>query len=156
MANTFTQIYIHVIFAVKGRQNLLRPEHKEELHKYIGGIIRNESQKLIRINSVSDHLHLLVGLRPDVALSDLVRDIKANSSRFINEKQWVRGKFNWQEGFGAFSCSHSQLDTVVKYIDKQEEHHAKRSLREEYLALLKRHDVDYDERYVFASPQDER
>jgi putative transposase len=156
MANTFTQIYIHVIFAVKGRQNLLRPEHKEELHKYIGGIIRNESQKLIRINSVSDHLHLLVGLRPDVALSDLVRDIKANSSRFINEKQWFRGKFNWQEGFGAFSCSHSQLDTVVKYIDKQEEHHAKRSFREEYLALLKRHDVDYDERYVFAWPQDER
>ncbi len=138
MANTFTQVYVHVIFAVKGRQNLLQRSWKEELHKYITGIIRNKKQKLIRMNSVSDHMHLLIGLRPDIALSDLVRDIKANSSRFINERRWIRGRFNWQEGFGAFSCSQSQLDRVIRYIERQEEHHRKKSFREEYLSFLEK------------------
>ena len=149
MANTFTQIYIHVIFAVKGRQNLLRRENKEELHKYITGIVRNNKQKLLRINSVRDHVHNLIGLKPDMALSDLVRDIKANSSRFINDKRWVKGKFNWQEGFGAFSYSHSQLDRIIQYIDRQEEHHRKKTFREEYLSLLEKFHVEYDPRYVF-------
>jgi REP element-mobilizing transposase RayT len=149
MANTFTQIYIHVIFAAKGRQNLLRRENKEELHKYITGIVRNNKQKLIRINSVRDHVHILIGLKPDMALSDLVRDIKANSSRFINHKGWVKGKFNWQEGFGAFSYSHSQLDRIIQYIDRQEEHHRKKSFKEEYLSLLEKFNVEYDPRYVF-------
>jgi REP element-mobilizing transposase RayT len=149
MANTFTQIYVQVIFPVKDRQNLLRKENKAELHKYITGIVRNNHQKLIRINSVRDHVHILIGLKPDIALSDLVRDIKANSSRFINDRKWVRGKFNWQEGFGAFSYSHSHLDRVIKYIDGQEEHHGKKTFREEYISFLKKFDVEYDPRYLF-------
>lgn len=149
MANTYTQIYIQVIFAVKGRQNLLRRENREELHKYITGIVRNNKQKLIRINSVPDHVHILLGVKPDIALSDLVRDIKANYSRFINGKGWVKGRFNWQEGFGAFSYSHSQLDRVIKYIDQQEQHHRKESFKEEYLGLLEKFQVEGDQRFVF-------
>jgi len=149
MANTYTQIYIQAIFAVRGRQNLLRRENREELHKYITGIVRNAKHKLIRINSVQDHVRILVGAKPDIALFDLVRDIKANSSRFINEKRWVKGRFNWQEGFGAFSYSHSHLDRVIKYIDRQEEHHGKKTFREEYLGLLEKFQVEYDQRFVF-------
>lgn len=149
MANTFTQIYIHIIFAVWGRHNLLRKEHKEELHKYITGIIRNKDQKLYAINSMADHVHIFVSIRPNISVSDLVRDIKNNSSKFINTKKWVRGKFHWQEGYGAFSYGHSQIDAVVKYIQNQEKHHAKRTFKDEYLGLLKKFNIDYDERYVF-------
>jgi len=113
MANTYTQIYIQIVFAVKGRQNLIKKNHKDELYKYITGIVRNKNQKLISINGMSDHIHILIGLKPDIALSDLVRDIKANSSKFINKKNWSMGKFNWQEGFGAFSYSRSQLNRVI-------------------------------------------
>jgi len=102
MANTYTQIYIHVVFAVQGRHSLLPRQHKEALHKYITGITRNKQQKLITVNSMPDHIHLLIGLKPDMALSDLMRDIKANSARYINQNRWVRGKFRWQEGFGPF------------------------------------------------------
>src|SRR4051794_41094035 len=109
MANTYTQIYIHVIFAVEGRQSLIPSERNEELQKYITGIVSGKKQKLIAINNLPDHIHLLIGLRPDMSLSDLVREIKANSSKFINEKRWVVGRFSWQEGFGAFSYSRSQL-----------------------------------------------
>jgi len=149
MANTYTQIYIHIVFAVQGRQNLIPKVNKEELHKYISGIIRNKKQKLIAINSMPDHVHILVGMTPNVALSDLVRDIKSNSSRFINEKEWVRGKFNWQEGFGAFSYSHSQLHAVSNYIQNQEKHHSIKPFREEYLEILRRFNVEYDTKYVF-------
>ncbi len=113
MANTYTQIYIHVVFAVEGRQNLIALDHNDELQKYITGIVTTQKHKLIAINNMPDHLHLLVGLRPDAALSDLVRDVKAGSSKFINEKRWVVGRFSWQEGFGAFSHARSQLDTVI-------------------------------------------
>jgi REP element-mobilizing transposase RayT len=149
MANTYTQIYIQVVFAVEWRQSLIAPKHKEELHKYVTGIVRNDGQKLIEINSVPDHIHILIGLKPDIALSDLVRDIKANSSRFINEKRWVRGRFNWQEGFGALSYSHSQLDSVIRYIRNQEQHHSKRTFRGEYMALLRKFDIAFSEKYVF-------
>ena len=149
MANTYTQIYIQIVYAVKGRANLIRKEWKDELHKYITGIVRNENHKLIAINSVPDHIHMLIGLKPDTALSDLVRDIKANSSRFVNEKKWMRGKFNWQEGFGAFSYSHSELDAVVKYIQNQEKHHSKKTFREEYDAMLEAFQIEYDKKYVF-------
>jgi putative transposase len=149
MANTYTQIYIQVVFAVQGRQNLIKKEHKEELHKYITGIISNKGQKLIAINCMPDHTHIFMGVKPTIALSDLVRDIKNNSSTFINSKRWVRGKFNWQEGFGGFSYGHSQIDTVVKYIQNQEKHHAKKSFKEEYLALLRKFEIEYDDRYVF-------
>jgi putative transposase len=149
MANTYTQIYIHVVFAVEGRQNLIQPEHNDELQKYITGIVSAQKHKLIAINNMPDHLHLLVGLRPDASLSQLVRDIKANSSRFINEKRWVMGRFSWQEGFGAFSYSRSQLGAVIRYIENQQKHHARKSFREEYTALLEKFGVEYDPRYIF-------
>ncbi len=149
MANTYTQIYIHVVFAVEGRQNLIPPEHNDELQKFITGIVSGQRQKLIVINNMPDHLHLLVRLRPDSSLSDLVRDIKAGSSKFIKEKRWVAGRFSWQEGFGEFSYSRSQLGTVIRYIENQQRHHAKKSFREEYVELLERFGVDYDAKYIF-------
>lgn len=149
MANTYTQIYIHVIFAVQERACLIKPEWREELFKYIAGILKNQGIKLIAIGGIEDHIHILFGLVPKIALSDLVRDIKANSSKFINEKGFVRGKFYWQEGFGAFSYSRSQIDIVAKYVLNQEKHHAGRSFKVEYIELLDRFNVDYDERYLF-------
>jgi putative transposase len=134
---------------VQGRQNLLGKEHKEELHKYVTGIVRNQKQKLIAISSMPDHMHILIGLRPSLALSDLIAKVKANSSLFINEKKWVRGRFNWQEGFGAFSYGHSQLNAVIRYIQDQEDHHSRRTFKQEYLELLKKFSVEYDEKYVF-------
>ncbi|HTY11450.1 MAG TPA: IS200/IS605 family transposase [Bacteroidota bacterium] len=151
MANTYTQIYIHIVFAVKGRQSLLPESCRDELFKYITGIVKNRNQKLIAINGTADHIHIFVGMRPTITLSDLVRDIKAGSSGFVNKRNWVRGRFNWQEGFGAFSCSHSDIVRVVKYIEKQKEHHAKIHFRDEYLSMLKQYAVEYDERYVFSS-----
>ncbi|MBI3189904.1 MAG: IS200/IS605 family transposase [Ignavibacteriales bacterium] len=145
MANTYTQIYIHIVFTVKGRQNLIPNEHKNELQKYISGIIRNRKQKLIAINNMPDHFHIFVGMKPDIALSDLVRDIKNNSSSFITEKKWTKGKFNWQEGFSAFSYSHSHIDAVVKYILNQEKHHARKTFRDEYIEMLKKFKIEYDE-----------
>ncbi len=156
MANTYTQIYIHIVFAVQGRQNLIRKENKEELHKYITGIVRNKKQKLIAINSMPDHVHVFVGMKPSIALSDLVRDIKNNSSVFIKGKKWVRGRFTWQEGFGAFSYGHSQIDAVVKYIHNQEKHHGRRTFKEEYLEMLDKFKVAYDEKYVFQWMEDEK
>lgn len=135
MANTYSQLYIQIVFAVKGRQNLIAHQWKDELYKYITGIISNEGQKLIAINGMPDHIHILIGLKPNKSISDLVRDIKANSSRFINEKRWIKGKFEWQTGFGAFSYSHSHLDKIVQYIKNQERHHVKKSFKEEYVAF---------------------
>lgn len=149
MANTYTQIYLHVIFAVKGRGNLISSTWKEELYKYITGIVTNKNQKLIAINGMPNHVHLLVGLKPDIALSDLIRDVKANSSKFINDKQWVMGKFEWQSGFGGFSYSHSQLDVIIKYIRNQEEHHKTKSFKEEYIEFMKRYEIDYKTEYLF-------
>jgi putative transposase len=149
MADTYAKIYLHVIFAVKGRQNLIATSWQEELYKYITGIITHQSQKLIAINGMPDHIHLLIGLKPSIALSDLVRDIKANSSRFINEKCWVQGKFEWQNGFGAFSYSHSQLATVINYIHNQQIHHSTKSFREEYVEFLKHYDIEYQAEYIF-------
>ena len=153
MADTYTQIYLHIVFAVKGRQCLIPQQHKEALHQYITRIITNKKQTVIRINSMPDHIHILVGMTPNIALSDLVRDIKANSSKFINTKGWVAGRFEWQAGFGAFSYSHSQLNGVVRYIKNQEEHHSHQTFREEYLSFLKRFDVPYNPKYVFDSDE---
>ncbi|MFC1717626.1 IS200/IS605 family transposase [Candidatus Poribacteria bacterium] len=150
MANTYTRIYIQIVFAVEGRQNVIRKEHRDEIYKYISGIIQKKGHKLIAINGMADHVHVLIGMKPDIALSDLVRDMKAYSSRFINRKDWMRGKFNWQEGFGAFSYSYSQLHTVANYIENQEEHHSRRTFRDEYLEMLKKFDVEYDTKYVFS------
>ncbi|MGI8542875.1 MAG: IS200/IS605 family transposase [Aridibacter sp.] len=149
MANTYSQIYIQIVFAVYGRENLIKSEWKDELYKYITGIVKNKKQKLLAINGVADHIHILLNIKPNIALSDLVRDIKANSSRFINEKKYIKGKFSWQEGFGAFSYSISQLDDVIKYIENQAEHHEETSFKDEYLRYLKRFEVEFDEKYVF-------
>ena len=149
MANTYSQIYIQVVFAVSGRENLIKPEWKDELYKYITGIVKNHEQKMIAIGGVADHIHILLGIKPNIKLSDLVKDIKANSSRFINERRFSKGKFYWQEGFGAFSYSISQLDNVIHYIQKQEEHHKKTSFRDEYLKHLQKFQIDFDERYLF-------
>jgi REP-associated tyrosine transposase len=149
MANTYTQIYIHIIFAVEGRQNLLGHEHNDELQKYITGIVSARGQKLIAINNMPDHLHMLIGLKPDMPLSDLVRDVKAVSSKFINERHWVNGRFAWQEGFGAFSHSRSQLSDVIRYIENQQKHHERKSFRDEYIALLEKFEVEFDPRYIF-------
>jgi len=149
MADTYTQIYIQVVFAVQGRQNLIKPNYKEDICKYITGIIRNQGQKLIAINGMPDHLHVLIGMKPNIALSDIVRDVKANSSKFINERRWVIGRFQWQEGFGAFSYSHSQLGNVIRYIQNQEEHHGKSSFKSEYVELLRKFDIAFEDKYIF-------
>jgi len=149
MANTFSQIYIQTVFAVNGRLSLIRPEFKEELYKYITGIVRNKHQKLIATNGMSNHVHILIGLKPAIALADLVREIKVGSSDFINRKKWVRGRFSWQEGYGAFSYGHSQLDTIIRYIQNQEQHHRRRSFKDEYLASLKKFEIPFEEKYVF-------
>jgi REP element-mobilizing transposase RayT len=149
MAGTFSQIYIQVVFAVKGRGNFLQDPWRDEVFKYISGIIKGKNQKPIIVNGVKNHIHIFVGLKPSMAISDLVRDIKNNSSNFINEKKWVGGKFSWQEGFGSFSYSHSQIEQVYNYILNQEKHHKQKTFKEEYLEFLKKFDIEYDERYLF-------
>ncbi len=149
MPNTYSQIYIQIVFAVKGRDNLISKNNREELHKYITGIVQKREQKLLSIFCMPDHTHILIGIKPSIAISDLVRDIKAGSSHFINEQKWVKGKFNWQEGFGAFSYSRSQIDDVVKYILNQEEHHKQISFKEEYINFLTKFEIEYDEKDLF-------
>ena len=149
MADTYSQIYTHIVFTVRGRENLIPQDKKSELFKYITGIVTRREQKLIRINGMSDHLHILIGLKPSMRLSDLVRDIKSNSAKFINNKHWVRGKFCWQNGFGAFSYGHSQLDRIIQYIDNQERHHVKYDFKEEYLNFLKLFNISFNEKYLF-------
>jgi REP element-mobilizing transposase RayT len=149
MAGTYSQIYIQLVFAVNGRENLLQKPWRDEVFKYIAGIVKGKNQKSIIVNGVANHVHLFVGLKPSISVSDLVRDIKNNSSNFINEQKFVRGRFSWQEGFGSFSYSHSQIEQVYQYILNQEEHHKKKSFREEYLDFLKKNDVEYDEKYLF-------
>jgi len=149
MAGTFSQIYIQVVFAVNGRTNLLQKLWRDEVFKYMSGIIKGKNQKPIIVNGVTNHVHLFVGLKPSMSLSDLIRDVKNNSSNFINEQKFVCGKFSWQEGFGSFSYSHSQIDQVYQYILNQEEHHHKRTFKEEYLDFLKKFEIEYNEKYLF-------
>jgi len=149
MANTYTQIYIQIVFAVKGRENLISKNNRDELQKFMTGIITNRGQKLLAIYCMPDHTHVLVGLKPNIAISDLIRDIKSGSSKFINDQKWIRGKFNWQEGFGAFSYSKSQLNNVINYILNQEEHHHKKTFKEEYIEFLEKFEIEYDEKYLF-------
>ncbi len=149
MANTYAQIYLHVVFAVSGRACVIRSERKEELQKYIAGILIHQRQKLIAISCMPDHTHILIGLRPDQATSDLVGKIKTGSTNYINASRWIGCRFSWQEGFGAFSVSKSHLDTVINYIQNQENHHRRKTFSQEYLEFLRRHEVPFDERYVF-------
>ena len=149
MANTYSQIYIQVVFAVEARQYLIRPEFKEEAQKYIAGVTTERGQKPLGVHCMPDHTHMLIGLKPSMALSDLVRDIKNASSNFINRQGWVLGRFAWQEGFGAFSYGHSQISTVIRYIHNQPKHHARRTFREEYLRFLRKFEIDHEERFIF-------
>ena len=153
MANTYTQIHIHAVFAVQNRISLIQKEWQDELYKYITGIITNNGHKLLQIGGMSDHVHVLFGMRPTQSLSELMQDIKGSSSLWINQKRFVRGKFSWQEGYGAFSYGKSQINTVVKYIQEQEKHHKKRNFAEEYLELLKLFGVEFDERYILKNPE---
>jgi len=149
MANTFSQIYIQTVFAVSGRQSLIKPAFQEDLYKYITGIVTKHGCKLISINGVPDHVHILIGLKPAISLADLVRDIKADSSTFVNKQRLVHGRFGWQKGYGAFSYGHSQLDRIIRYIQNQEQHHKRSSFKREYLTLLRKFDIAFEEKYVF-------
>ena len=149
MSSFISQIYIHIVFAVKGRENLVASTWKHELYKYICGIVNENKQKVYAINGMPDHIHILISIKPDVSISDLVRDIKANSSKWINLKSFVKGKFQWQTGFGAFSYSQSQIDTIIAYINNQEKHHEKKSFKDEYIEILKNFKIDYDDKYLF-------
>ncbi|MCM0042820.1 MAG: IS200/IS605 family transposase [Algoriphagus sp.] len=149
MAGSYSQIYLQYVFAVKGRQNLLQKPWREEVFKYISGIIKGKNQKPIIVNGVSDHVHVFVGVKPAMPVPDLIRDIKNNSSNFINENKWVNGKFSWQEGYGVFSYSHSQIDKVYRYIANQEAHHEKKTFKDEYIDFLVKSGLDYDEKYLF-------
>ena len=149
MSGTFSQIYIQTVFAVKGRENFLQKPWRNDIFKYISGIIKGKNQKPIIVNGTSNHVHLFIGLKPSIALSDLVRDVKNNTSNFINEQEFIQGKFSWQEGYGAFSYSHSEINRVYQYILNQEEHHRKKSFKEEYLEYLQKFEIEYDEKYLF-------
>lgn len=149
MANTYSQLYAQIVFAVQGRQNLILPQYREELHKYITGIVQNRNQKMMAVFCMPDHAHILVGMKPSLSISELTRDIKSLSSKFINDRNWMNQKFNWQEGFGAFSYSKSQAHKVVEYILNQEAIHKQRSFKEEYTRLLKKSGIDYREEYLF-------
>lgn len=149
MPNTYTQLYIHYVFAVQARENVITAKWEETLYKYITGIITNKGQKLMVINGMPNHVHILVGIGPSITVADLARDIKSNAAKYVNENKMVAGKFSWQEGYGAFSVSPSVVSKVVTYIENQKEHHKVLTFKDEYLELLKRSEVDYKEEYLF-------
>jgi len=149
MPGTFSQIYIQIVFAVKGRENLIANSWKTELHKYIAGIIKGKGHKPIIVNGMPDHIHAFVGLKPAMAISDQVRDIKNNATNFVNDHHFVKGKFAWQESYGAFSYSHSHIRRVYEYILNLEKHHQKKTFKQEYIEFLKKFEIEYDEKYLF-------
>lgn len=149
MANTYTQIHLQTVFAVKYREYVIRAEWKHELYSYMTGIVQNCGHKMIQINGMPDHVHILFGMRPVQALSDLMRTVKGESSEWINKNKLTASRFSWQEGFGAFSYSKGQLPDVIRYIQNQEEHHRKVTFREEYVAMLKKYEIEFDDRFVF-------
>ena len=148
MPNTYSQLYIQIVFAVKGRKNLIKETFREELQKYISGIISAKKPKLLAIYCMPDHTHLLVSIKPNITISDLVRDIKSCSSTFIKDKEFAKN-FEWQDGFGAFFYSKSQSQKIIDYILNQPEHHQKKSFRQEYIELLEIFGIEYDEKYLF-------
>ena len=150
MANTFSQVYLQFVFAVKYRRRMIPKSKKEELHKYMTGLVQHRNSKMITVHCMPDHAHLFVGFRPgNKRISDFVKEIKVASNEFINNKGWTYGKFMWQKGYGVFSYSHSHIDRVAKYVLNQEKHHRKKTFRAEYLEFLNRFEIPYDERYLF-------
>ncbi|MFV5684897.1 IS200/IS605 family transposase [Flavobacterium sp. GB2R13] len=155
MSGTFSQIYIQIVFAVKGRQSLINNSWEEELYKYITGIVQNKGQKMLAINGMPDHIHIFIGMKPSCCLSDLVREVKKSSNEFIKDKKFCSRIFSWQEGYGAFSYSHSALDNVIAYIMDQKEHHHVKTFEEEYLNMLKIFEIEFKDEYLFEWIQDE-
>jgi len=149
MTNTYTQIHIQFVFAVKYRKGLIGKEWKDEFYKYITGIIKNNKHKLLIINGMPDHIHILIGMRPTQSVSDLMQDIKGDSSKWINGKKFMKEKFEWQEGYGAFSYGKSQIKNVITYIENQEKHHRKKTFKEEYIEFLQKFEIDYNEQFIF-------
>jgi putative transposase len=149
MPNTYSQITIHAVFAVKGRENFIDKEWRDHLHQYISGIITNKGAKSLAVGGLKDHVHILFGMPVTASTSDFMSAVKANSSKWINEQNFLKGKFQWQEGYGAFSFSRSQRDTVIQYIINQEEHHQTRTFKDEYLKMLTDFEVAYDTKYLF-------
>lgn len=152
MPNTYTQIHIQFVFAVKYRDRVIAKEWKDDFYKYISGIVQHYNHKLLAINGMQDHVHIFIGMRPTQSVADLMQDIKAGSSKWINEHRLVRGRFEWQEGYCAFSYGASQIEDVIRYIENQEEHHIRKSFKEEYIDFLQKFKVDYDERFVLQEP----
>lgn len=149
MPNTYTQIYIQFVFTVKYRNGVIEKHWKDQLYKYIKGIVNGLGHKLIAINGVEDHIHILVGYKPVQSFSELMKAVKQNSSKWVNENKFTKRKFEWQEGYGAFSYGQSQLSKIVNYIDNQETHHKKTSFHDEYVAFLEKFEIDYNEKYIF-------
>mgnify|MGYP002079635284 FL=1 len=149
MADTYSQLYIQTVFAVQNRNALIHNSWEEELYKYITGIVQNKGQKMLSINGTSNHIHFFIGMKPSCCLSDLVREIKKSSTSFVKEKKFCKHRFSWQEGFGSFSYSHSQLTNVIKYIENQKQHHHKDNFQTEYLSFLKAFEVEFKPEYLF-------
>ncbi len=149
MPNTYSQITIHAVFAVKNRESFITREWRDNLHQYISGIITNKGAKSLAVGGWKDHVHILFGMPVTTNISDLMSAIKASSSKWINEQHFVKNEFRWQSGYGAFSFSKSQRDTVIKYIENQEEHHKTKTFREEYLKILNDFEITYDNKYIF-------
>jgi putative transposase len=149
MPNTFSQIYLQFVFAVQGRQSLIQKEHKEELHKYITSLVQARKAKMLAVHAMPDHVHLFVGFKPSVLISDFVKEVKVQSNLFIAEKKWIKGAFKWQEGYGVFSYGHSQIDTVCRYVLNQEIHHQKKTFKQEYHEFLEKFSIPFEEQYLF-------
>ena len=149
MANTYTQIDIQLVFAVKGRQALIQKTWKEDLYKYITGIVQNNGHKMLQINGMPDHVHIFIGYHPTQTIPRLVEDIKTDTDKFIKQQHFTPYRFRWQEGYGAFSYGRSQRSSVIAYIAKQEEHHRRKSFRDEYIEMLQKFEIDYKEEYLF-------
>ena len=149
MSGTFAQIYIQLVFAVKSREGLISSTWEDELYKYITGIVQNKQQKMLAINGMPDHIHFVIGMRPSCCLSDLVREVKKASNEFVNQKKFTKGRFQWQDGYGAFSYGHSSLDTVIAYVNNQKTHHQTKSFQEEYIAFLHKFEIEFKNEYLF-------
>lgn len=149
MANTYTQLNVHAVFSVKGRGNYISKEWIDELHKYLAGTLKETKNYSLAVGGVKDHVHIFFELNPSISVSDVMKNVKSKSSKWINTKNFVAGKFEWQSGYGAITYSRSQRNDVIKYIMKQEEHHGKHSFKDEYLELLRRNEIKYEDAYIF-------
>jgi len=149
MANTYSQLNIHCVFAVKGRENFITKEFRDNLHRYMSGVLKNDGSYPLAVGGWMDHVHVFFELQPTMTIADQIRMLKATSSKWVNDNKLVKGKFHWQEGYGAFSYSRSQRNSVIKYITTQETHHKKRTFRDEYMELLNKFEIPFEDKYIF-------